>query len=268
VHASIRQVVRVAPLLGALLVSACGSGGAGTDEGSPGSPGSTGTPGTPPSGSVTYGEVHGGGQYHLGPVTFDEDPKLDHMHNACAPEHGYLASLQATTGLGGEWLAGLSSQYAGAGATCDACIRIQAKNGRSIVLRVVTYGTEDAAGSVDVSPSAYAALNTGEWPRSMTWQFARCPDEGNLAYEFESGTHEWWFGVWIRNPRVPISKVELSTDGAHWATVTRASDGTIQQSLHGQFWLRMTAMDGQVITEKFASRPTGGGIVASSQQFE
>ena len=65
-----------------------------------------------------------GGQYHLGPVDFAETQ----WTNACSP---YPASLLSVTGLGGEFLAGVSHTYSGAGSACDACIKITTATGRA-----------------------------------------------------------------------------------------------------------------------------------------
>jgi hypothetical protein len=56
---------------------------------------------------IVYGQPHTG-MYHLGPVDFAETQ----WHNACAPGGGYVTSLREATGLGGEYLAGVSNLYA------------------------------------------------------------------------------------------------------------------------------------------------------------
>jgi hypothetical protein len=207
------------------------------------------------------------GQYHLGPVDFAETE----WPNACTPAGGYRQELRDETGLGGEYLAGLATQHAQAGGTCDACILIKTATGRQIVARVVTYGTENAAGDIDVSPSVYAALNTGEYPRSMTWQFAKCPDTGTLEYEFQTEANPWWTSLWVRNPRVPITKVEVqSTNHSSFFTLRRESDGTVNDDGgfgEGAFTLRITAMDGQVITDTLPGFEAGQ-LVVSTKQFQ
>src|SRR5262245_33531140 len=177
---------------------ACGEDGAeGVAAGEP--PGTT---------DVTLGERHEG-QYHLGPVDFAESE----WHNACAPAGGYRAELRAATGLGGEWLAGVATELSGNGALCDACIAIETAAGNSLVARVVTYGTEQAAGDIDVSPSVYEALNTGEYPRSMSWHLTRCPEQGPLRLEYQTASNPWWTSLWVRNPRLPVTQVAVQVAG-------------------------------------------------------
>ena len=117
-------------------------------------------PGPPTTDAEVLGEPHAG-QYHLGPVDFAETE----WHNACAPGGSqYRSSLRDATGLGGEYLAGVSNQYAQTGGVCDACILIKTATGRSIVARVVTYGVEQEAGDIDVSPSVFDSIHSRRVP--------------------------------------------------------------------------------------------------------
>src|SRR5512145_2384585 len=218
---------------------------------------------TPPD---RYGEVHAG-QYHLGPVDFAQTE----WTNACNGAGGYPQTLRNATGLGGEYLAGVSNTFAQGGAICDSCIAITTATGRSIIARLVTYGVENEPGDIDVSPSVYAALNTSEYPRSMTWQFAKCPDTGTLAYEFQTASSQWWTSFWARNQRVPLARVEVkSQNHPTFFELRRETDGTLNDDGGfgpGAFTLRLTAVDGQVITDTFPGF-TPGGITTSQQQFQ
>ena len=242
-----------------------GSGDSGGREGQGGSGGSTPSEPTENSDGL-YGEVHEG-QYHLGPVDFSESE----WHNACAPGGGYAAALRDATGLGGEYLAGVSNAYADGGGVCDACILITTATGRSIVARVVTYGATNEPGDIDVSPSVYDALNTDEYPRNMTWQFAKCPETGTLRYEFQTEANPWWTSLWVRNPRVPLVSVEVrSASHSSFFTLRRETDGTLNDDGgfgEGEFTLRLTALDGQVIDDTIPGF-TGGETLESDQQFE
>lgn len=213
-----------------------------------------------------YGDVHEG-QYHLGPVDFIESE----WHNACAPAAGYRNELVGVTGLMGEYLAGVSTELAQGGAVCDSCILITTATGRSIVARVVTYGVSGSPGDLDVSPAVYEALNTGEFPRRMSYQFAKCPDTGPLRYEFQTGANVYWTSLWVRNQRVPLANVEVtSSNHPSFFSLRRESDGTLNDDGGfgaGPFTLRLTGVDGQVVTETFDGFEPGE-LVTSTQQFE
>lgn len=247
---------------------ASGTGGsAGTTGGAAGSTGgSVSNAGAPSGADAVYGDNHTG-QYHLGPVDFAESE----WHNACAPQGGYRSELHAVSGLNGEFLAGVSNDYMAGGAVCDSCILVETGAGKSAVLRVVTYGVSNAPGDLDVSPSAYAALSTGEYPRSMSWRFAKCPDTGKLRYEFQTEANVYWTSFWLRNQRVPVTKVEVkSAKHANFVSLRRELDGTLNDDGgfgEGAFTLRITGMDGQVLTE---TQPgfSAGQLLVSTQQFE
>lgn len=217
-------------------------------------------------GNVLYGEVHAG-QYHLGPVDFAETQ----WHNACAPAGGYRSELLESTGLGGEYLAGVSNQYNEGGGVCDTCILINTDMGKDIIARVVTYGATNEPGDIDVSPSVYGALNMDEYPRKMTWQFVKCPVYSPIKYEYQTGANIWWTSLWVRNACIPIAKVEVKSDKyTDYIELQRGVDGTLTDSSgfgQGSFTLRVTAIDGQAFEEEFESF-TPGNLVESANQFE
>jgi hypothetical protein len=205
-----------------------------------------------------------GGQYHLGPVDFAETE----WTNACSP---YPTSLYSVTGLGGELLAGVSYTYSGGGSVCDACIKITTATGRTQVARVVTYGDTPHPSNLDVSPSVYQSLNTGEYPRSMSWEFTPCPTTSPLYYQFQTASSIWWTSFWVRNPKVPITKVEVkSARHSSFVELRRETDGTLNDDGgfgSGPFTLRITGMDGQVLTETLPGF-SAGQIITSTVQFQ
>jgi expansin (peptidoglycan-binding protein) len=202
---------------------------------------------------VTYGQPYTGGQYNLGPVDYSESQ----FHNACAPGTKYDPRVQSVEGT---LLAGLWSGIPNVAGYCDACITVTTDKGKTALLRVVTYG-DTTTNSIDVSPEAFALLNQGEYPRSMTWQLAECPATGPMMYEFQTGSNAWWTSLWVRNARVPLAKVEVqSANHATWTELSRGSDGTLTDGSgfgQGQFSIRSTGVDGAQIVDTFAW-PSGG----------
>jgi expansin (peptidoglycan-binding protein) len=160
----------------------------------------------------------------------------------------------------GNLLAGLWSGIPDVAGYCDACIWVETAAGKSAMLRVVTYG-DTSTNSIDTSPEAFALLDSGEFPRAMTWRFARCPDTGPMIYEFQTGANEWWTSLWVRNARVPLTKVEVeSANHASFAPLERGGDGTLTDPSGfgaGTFSIRSTGVDGQEIVDTF-DWPAGG----------
>lgn len=239
----------VLPLLVCTL--ACG-GGDGSNDGDASTSGDVATT-TGDGGVVLYGSPYTDGQYNLGPVDYAETQ----FHNACAPGTKYAPAIQS---LEGTLLAGLWDGIPNVAGYCDACIYVTTGQGKSALLRVVTYGAT-SQDSIDVSPDAYAILNTGEYPRTMTWQLAECPATGPIQYEFQTGSSEYWTSFWLRNARVPLAKVEVqSQNHAQWTALDRGTDGTLTDNSgfgNGSFSIRATGIDGSSVTDTF-SWPSGG----------
>jgi expansin (peptidoglycan-binding protein) len=245
------------PRLGAalwLLMAACGSPGMPAGDGGPGGGGADADPGDPnPDQLVTYGTPYTGGQFHLGPVDWDETQ----WHNACAPAGGYAPAIRDVEGV---YLAGLWNGIPDVASYCDACIYVQTDLGKSALLRVVTYG-DTAPNSIDVSPEAFAILDSGESPRTMTWQLAECNDTGPMRYEFQTGSNPYWTSLWVRNARVPVTSVAVtSPNHASFFDLTRGGDGTLTDAGGfgtGDFTIRVTGVDGQHVDQAFPW-PSGG----------
>ncbi len=245
-----------------------GGGSGGTSDAGGTIPGATSDGGaTVPDGPlVTYGQTYSGGEFHLGPVDWAESQ----WHNACAPQTKYAPAIRQ---MEGTLLAGLWNGIPNVAGYCDACIRVTTAKGKSATLRVVTYGAT-TSDSIDVSPDAFAILNSGEYPRSMSWQFAKCPDTGNIVYEFQTGSSEWWTSLWVRTARVPLTSVEVkSANHGSYVALQRGTDGTLTDGGgfgKGSFSIRLTGMDGQVVTDTFSWPAAGiaGQTISGAGNFQ
>ncbi|MDX9723154.1 MAG: hypothetical protein RBU37_20550 [Myxococcota bacterium] len=215
---------------------------------------------------TTYGQVYSGGEFHLGPVDYAETK----WHNACAADGGYLSEVQGAEGV---LLAGVWNGLPEVASLCDACIAVETEQGKSALLRVVTYGSTTTNG-IDVSPEAYAVLDSGEYPRLMSWKLTKCPDTGPVMYEFKTGAHEWWTAFWVRNARVPLKRVEVkSVTHTSFDAISHESDGSLADYAGfgaGPFTIRLTGIDDQVIEHSFdwPSGGIGGALLSASSNFQ
>lgn len=212
-------------------------------------------------GGGKYSEVFTGGQFHLGPVDWAETQ----FTNSNGPYPKLIQQIE------GDYLAGLELEHNGNGQLCDACVKIETAKGKSVIVRVVTTGVT-SKNSIDLSPEAYNMLNSGEYPRVMTWYITKCPDNGeNIYYQFQTEVSEWWTSLWVRNPALPIASVEVkSAKYKNWFKLTRGNDGTYTASGgfgKGAFTLRLTSIDGQVIEDTYASF-SQGALLRSKGQFK
>lgn len=203
------------------------------------------------------------GRYNLGPVDWEETE----WHNACAPYPGSIRTLE------GPLLAGLQTAHMDGGRLCDACVAIQADNGKAVVARVVTYG-DTGPNDIDLSPAACEIL-TGRtdcniWPREMTWQLARCPENGGSMFlQFQTEANVWWTSFWVRNAAVPLARVEVqSANHASWTALSWGSDGTLTDAGgfgEGPFSIRITDVQGKSLTGTFPSFQAGALVAFPGQ---
>ncbi|HSI05896.1 MAG: hypothetical protein ACAI38_14050 [Myxococcota bacterium] len=216
--------------------------------------------------SATFDTVYEGGQYHLGPVNYDET----HFHNACAPATKYSQQVRQAQG---DMLAGVWSGLDDIGNFCDTCILVKTAQGKEALLRVVTYG-DTTKNSIDVSQNAFDILNSGEFPREMTWQLTKCPETGGVIYEFQTAANEDWTSLWVRNARVPLEKVEVkSVKHASFTKLERAADGTLTDTQgfgRGQFTIKLTGIDGGTYSDTFEwpANGLGGRTLVGEGNFD
>jgi expansin len=209
----------------------------------------------------TYGQTYTGGVYNLGPVDYSES----HFHNACAPAEKYPSAVQKAEG---DFLVGLWSGISNVASYCDACILVTTAAGKTALLRVVTYGAT-TTNSIDLSQNAFDALSSGEYPRTMTWQFAKCPDTGAVMYEFQTAANPDWTSLWVRNARLPLAKVEVqSAKHASFVELQRGTDGTLTDNGGfgtGSFTIRLTGIDGSTHSDTFAWPSKIGGALLTGK---
>jgi expansin (peptidoglycan-binding protein) len=162
-------------------------------------------------------------------------------------------------------------QWAGSG-WCGACADVTGPSG-SVRIRIVDRCPECSRGDLDFSPQAFDKITDAkrELGRvAISWQFVPCDVEGPVSYKYKDGANQWWTAVQVRNHRMPVSKLEWSTDGTSWKTTNRQSynyflaDGGFGP---GSVQVRVTSIDGQVLQDHLP--PVQAELVVpGTSQFE
>jgi len=203
------------------------------------------------AGTSYFGDPHSG-NFWLGPVDYAETQ----FHNACGPPDGhYPAAIQQ---LYGNYLMGLANEaqlgslIAGQGRLCDVCAELVA-NGVTLIARVITYGDETGPNDIDVSPEARSALH-GDTNYTLTWRFVTCPTDRSIVYTFDGRewSNAWYFRVWVRNSRVPVSRVDYRLGSGGWSPMAAQTDGAWEadsQDFSQGFSLRVTSIQGTSIED-------------------
>jgi expansin len=214
----------------------------------------------------TFGETHAG-SYHLGPVDWEETQ----WTNSCSP---YPAAVRLAEG---RYLAGVDNTHNGDGRLCDACALVTTRMGKSLLVRIVTTGQSKSPGDMDLSPEAFAALHeedpqgTSSNPRPMSWQLAKCAGAGKIQLQYQTQANVDWTSLWVRNPRLPLARVEVqSSKHAQFTALRRENDGTWNDDRgfgSGPFTLKVISTSGAELTQRFEAF-SAGQLVETALQFD
>jgi expansin len=146
-------------------------------------------------------------------------------------------------------------------ASCGSCVAVSGPKG-AVTVRIVDScpGCEDH--HLDLSKSAFAKiadLQAGRVP--ITYQTVACKVSGPMAYQFKDGSHQFWTAIQVRNHRLPIAKLEAKKNGA-FVELKRSDYNYFidDQGLKDDpIALRITAADGQVVTDSMPGAKDHGG---------
>lgn len=153
-------------------------------------------------------------------------------------------------------VAAVSASHYGKAVYCGACLDVKGPKG-SVVVRAVDLCPGCKAGSLDLSPQAFAKiadLKTGVVP--ITWSVVRCNVQGPVQYYTKDGSSKYWTAIQVRNHAVPIRSLEIEKAGAFVAAPRESYNFFVLPSgsgTDGPFKVRLTADNGAVLEDTIAS---------------
>ncbi|KAH7348068.1 RlpA-like double-psi beta-barrel-protein domain-containing protein-containing protein [Pyrenochaeta sp. MPI-SDFR-AT-0127] len=123
------------------------------------------------------------------------------------------------------------SNWAG-GANCGACVQVTGPSGTKITAMVVDQCPGCGPNHVDLFPDAFARLaepSKGVIP--VSWDIVSCGITTPIVLKNKEGTSKFWFSMQVMNSNIPVSKLEVSTDGGKtWKATTRKEYNFFEQS--------------------------------------
>lgn len=193
-----------------------GSGGAG---GSPGGAGGGG--GSGGSGGGSGGSGGGGGSGGLGGAGGSglDDPLFQTPTATVAeyitPDAYACETEQSACGLpcpaDGLWVAINETDFRDS-ATCSACMEVVGPLGSVVVEVVENCAGACENGEIELSREAFDLIgDASEGHVDVTWRLVPCERTGPIAFAYEADSHEWWAGIQVRNPALPVSALEHRT---------------------------------------------------------
>jgi expansin (peptidoglycan-binding protein) len=152
---------------------------------------------------------------------------------------------------------------------CGECLDVTGPLGK-VTVRIVDRCPECKSGDLDLSQQAFVKIADQSAGRvKISWVPVACAVSGPLSYRFKEGSSQYWMAVQVRNSRLPVNKIELQ-QGSGWLTLDQQSYNYYIAANNpgpGPYTFRVTAIDGQQITESgVALMPAS--VVAGSQQFK
>ncbi len=106
---------------------------------------------------------------------------------------------------------------------CGTCLQVTGPNGNKITAMVVDQCPGCGQNHLDLFPDAFQQLadpSKGVIP--VSWDIVPCGISSPIILKNKEGTSKYWFSMQVMNSNVPVSKLEVSTDGgATWHETTR-----------------------------------------------
>ncbi|KAF2184636.1 carbohydrate-binding module family 63 protein [Zopfia rhizophila CBS 207.26] len=160
------------------------------------------------------------------------------------------------------------SNWASAG-NCGACVSVKGPDGNSIKAMVVDQCPGCGNNHLDLFPDAFAKLadpSKGVIP--VSWSIVPCDITSPIVLKNKEGTSKYWFSMQVMNSNVPVSKLEVSTDGGKtWQGTTRKEYNFFENpSGFGTDTVdvKVTSVNGGSITVKNCGVVPSSKITASS----
>lgn len=168
------------------------------------------------------------------------------------------------------WVAINPEDFRGS-AVCSSCMKVDGPNGTVIVEVIENCGGACASSEIELSRSAFDAIaELKEGRAQVSWRLVPCDREGPISFSYERESDQWWAGIQVRNPALPVAKLEVRYGNEDWIELERDRSDHFPVSGElgdGPFDFRVTAIDGQqLIEENIAYRP--GDTVQGTRQFE
>lgn len=138
---------------------------------------------------------------------------------------------------------------------CSSCMYVEGPLGEITVELIENCGGACVDGEIELSRSAFEAIADLEEGRAdVRWKLVPCERSGPISFSYEPDSHEWWAGIQVRNPALPVASLSIRYTGEDgWIELER--DGwnhfPISADLgDGPFDFIVTAIDGQELREK------------------
>lgn len=158
---------------------------------------------------------------------------------------------------------------------CGACVEItNTQNQKKLVVQIADecplQGNEkwcfQGSHHIDLNAAAYGALGANNNP-ATTWKYVACTTTGNLKYNFDKASQQYYLAVTPMNARNLVAKMEVMTKDGYTA-LTHTNYNTYELTTGagtGALTFRLTDIYNHIVTETVTM--AAGQIVQGNKQF-
>jgi expansin (peptidoglycan-binding protein) len=158
---------------------------------------------------------------------------------------------------------------------CGACVEItNSANGKKLTVQITDEcpykGNEQwcfqGSHHIDLNGAAYNSLGANNNP-ATTWKYVACSTTGNLKYNFDKASQQYYLAVTPMNARNLVAKMEVMTkDG--YKSLTHTNYNTYELTTGagtGALTFRLTDIYNHIVTETVTL--SAGQVVQGNKQF-
>lgn len=171
---------------------------------------------------------------------------------------GGMCSFTGYTIPAGIWGTALSdSNWLGAG-NCGACVSVTGPRGNQLTAMVVDQCPGCGTNHLDLFENAFITLaDRSAGIIDVSWNIVPCGIRTPIILKNKEGTSRWWFSMQVMNSNVPVTRLDVSTDGGRtWRPTIRQPYNFFEhQSGFGteSVDVRVTSRGGNTITVRDVS---------------
>jgi expansin (peptidoglycan-binding protein) len=165
-------------------------------------------------------------------------------------------------------IAAMNATDYGTATWCGGCVDVTGPQGH-VVVRIVDECPGCSQGSLDLSETAFGMISPLSAGRvAISWHQVDCPVSGPIAYQFQSGSSQFYTAIQLRNTRYPQLTLSAVDSSGSATPLPRQSYNYFVASSGlgpGPYTLRVTDDRGQAIEDTNIALATSGAQPGSAQ---
>ncbi|ORY68923.1 RlpA-like double-psi beta-barrel-protein domain-containing protein-containing protein [Pseudomassariella vexata] len=154
-------------------------------------------------------------------------------------------------------------------AHCGQCVEVTGPDGDKLTAMIVDQCPECEASHLDLFQNAFETLaDVSKGVIDISYEFVECGITTPISLRNKEGTSAYWFSMQVINANVPVTKLEVSTDGGSSWTATERQEYNFFENQSGfgteTVSIRITGEGGKTIVVDNVSIAANVEVTAAS----